>query len=281
MKIKSILLTLLLSQNVFSTTVEEADKLYKKRGEKDINSYLAAQAYLKLAADETNTLEKAKLYNKSSRSFYYIGRIRKKLDFLEDGVSAAKKAYQLLISSNGVPAKEEYKKEAAEAYYQYSANLGKWGQIKGPIRSLFRWPELERHLNWSKAIDITVSDYGALRILGRAYIKVPGKSAIEGLNFQKTAYENTLVDVNLPNGQTIKVSRNLTTNLFLMENYIEAGQTAPFCELYDKFVQIYESSEGNDNVLNQMNADIVPEARLDFVDFDENKDLHEKYDEDC
>ena len=86
MKIKSILLTLLLSQNVFSTTVEEADKLYKKRGEKDINSYLAAQAYLKLAADETNTLEKAKLYNKSSRSFYYIKKIyffNKTLSFMK------------------------------------------------------------------------------------------------------------------------------------------------------------------------------------------------------
>lgn len=68
----------------------------------------------------------------------------------------------------------------ADGYFYYALNLARWGQAKGTLNALFRLEELKDYLKATLARDTKdgrtgeeFEAYGANRILGRVYWKVP------------------------------------------------------------------------------------------------------------
>jgi tetratricopeptide (TPR) repeat protein len=117
----------------------------------------------KAAADK----EKAEVYWRLARAILYLGdeaedRGEKKkaiLPFFEKGEEFAEKAI-------GLDSKSYI------AYYWKSANLGRWGQVKGIMDSLFKADPMKKLL--VKAISINQDHADSFYVLGELYDELPG-----------------------------------------------------------------------------------------------------------
>jgi hypothetical protein len=86
----------------------------------------------------------------------------------------------------------------AEGYYYAGLNLGRWGEAKGVLASLGRKNELIAYMNQTIShptrqgqLGKTLDGYGASRVLGRLYFKLPtlfGGSYKESVKHLKEAY---------------------------------------------------------------------------------------------
>jgi hypothetical protein len=195
-------LSLVLSIGAFAQTATEAEALYKARANSRSGGQTAlkaAEMYVKVAAAATTDLEKATNLTKSAQAYYYAGEHtdgnkdeRKALHLI--GVDKAEAATALL---EGKAATAEEFKQLALSYYRTGSNLGKWAEANGIASSLGKWPTLKSLMK--KIIDLDggaykyVESYGANRILGRAYYKLPAPlgSKKKAFNYLNEAFENT------------------------------------------------------------------------------------------
>jgi hypothetical protein len=187
---------LLCSLTGFANT-QTAEDLFKARGENTQNAFKSYEIYLQMAQTETNKDVKAEDYWHASQAVYYVGS--KAIDnadkkkYHQLGYEAAAKGVALLegqISSLNPSQKEAL----ANSYYFYGAHLGKWGEANGIASSLGRWPELQETMKKIIAMKMAhVQDYGAYRILGRAFYKLPFPlgSNKKALKYLETAFEET------------------------------------------------------------------------------------------
>src|SRR3989339_333019 len=274
MKIIFALIGLLFSFSTLAISIEEAQTLYNQRGENINNARQAAEIFSQLASSEREVFLRAELLTLFAQAIYYYGdqlpeaQKEEKLAIFERGYSAAESAANLLALSPGVPGKIEYKTALARAYYFFCSNLGKWGEVKGVLNSLGKWPTLKEHLNYILNLDETVLDYGANRILGRAYMKIPYESNKKGLELLRTAYEKTLVKVG-----DVTLSRNSTTIIFFLESLRKENEKKTFCSVYSSFSSLSE----NESLWSEYNAERLPETKNDIQEFLENEFLAEYF----
>ncbi len=224
---------LLLSMNSFANTVEIAEGLYEIRGENVKNAVAAAKVYGELAHAALEKSEKAKLFYRQSEATYYVGNkatdngVKEKIH--KTGYEYSQKVISLLEGNVDDFEEEE---TLALAYFFYGANLGKWAEARGVSSSLGRAGELKETMQ--KIIDLgqeEIENYGAHRVLGRAFFKLPffaGGSDKKAEKFLKEAFENTLSD----DGE---VSVHGLNNLYYAEVLEKRNKKARACEILNSF----------------------------------------------
>lgn len=168
MKGKAILwgfLCLFLSAGLFSQTVDElitqGDQYYSEMqdmetAKKAFDSYM--KALLKME-------DKYEAYWRISRIQYYIG------------VHSQEKKEQKVIFSQGIYYGEkavQANSEKPDGYYWLGVNQGKYGEVKGILKSLSLVKPIKQAMNKVIDIDRAYEDGGADRVLGRVYFKLPG-----------------------------------------------------------------------------------------------------------
>ena len=203
MTMKTLTLSVLLAfsassfAEILGEDVEQAQTLYALRGEDKANALAAADLYAKIAANAENAVDKATMLNAESQAIYYVGtQVKEDKDkkvYFQRGMDAADAGIKLLVD-NEATMDDATKNVYAISYYQYGANLGKWAEANGVASSLGRWPELER--NMKKVMSLkqeAVVSFGAYRILGRAYYKLPAPigSNKKAETFLKKAFDET------------------------------------------------------------------------------------------
>lgn len=183
--LRSLTLASLLAFSVCSFAEEtpaelEAKTLYAKRSETVegiANAGQAAEAYKALADGEVADMaKKATLLNKESQAAYYVGtQVKTDAEKIPVFLRAMKAADAAIVAMGDETKLDEAGKEIlALAYYYSGANLGKWAEANGIASSLGRWGELQDKMKKVIALKKeAVQAYGAFRILGRAYYKLP------------------------------------------------------------------------------------------------------------
>jgi hypothetical protein len=273
-------LTFVLTSSAFAATINEAADLFNKREESIENARQAAIIYRDLAASETNELKKANLKTQESKAWYFVGNNSEKrsdkLNILEVGYNAAMEAINLLASTPGQAKNSDYVTPLSWAYYYYGANMGKWGEAKGVLASLFKWPHLKEHTSFILALDKTVAHYGGNRILARAFMKVPTESKEQGLAYLTEAYENTLTSVD---DGFITTSKSTTTTLYYLD-FLKKRRDDRYCEVFLGFADLADASEDVE-ILKELDPELVPEAKKDIEAFLNDSAYEEYYDSNC
>jgi tetratricopeptide (TPR) repeat protein len=176
--------------DVATAKLEEGKALYAERGNPvKLEAALSALATAESEAEDSDlkydilVLESASLYFKANHSF----NDSTKLALYTTAMEKADKA-------------KEVNEDYADAYFWHGANLARWGETTGIPKSLVHLPELVKELGKIddlKAHDgsegIAYDSYGANRILGRVYFKIPlafGGSTSKALRYLTPAYEN-------------------------------------------------------------------------------------------
>ncbi len=153
------------SSILFSQSVEEliaqADDLYNEM--KDMETAEKALELYRQALGVTE--DKYEPYWKIARVQYYIGahtaeKKDKKIIFSQ-GVYHAKKAMAL-------------QPEKTDGHYWLGVNNGKYGEVKGVMKSLSLVKPIKKSMFKIIEIDRGYEDGGADRVLGRVFFKVPG-----------------------------------------------------------------------------------------------------------
>ncbi|MFN8369714.1 MAG: hypothetical protein U0T83_03710 [Bacteriovoracaceae bacterium] len=201
MKFSGLILSLLVTANIFAASVNEAATLYTNRVLDVNNSLKSADMYGELAAAETDSLKKVQLLNKQSEAIYFYGQNASidndlKISMHDKGAAVAQGGIDLLAAGPGVSKNPAFDEALAESYYFWGANKGKWAEARGIASSLSQWPNLKEAMeNIIKLKKVQVQDFGAFRILGRAYYKLPwplGDKELS-LKYLKTANTKTAV----------------------------------------------------------------------------------------
>ncbi|MBT7609253.1 MAG: hypothetical protein HN576_05825 [Bacteriovoracaceae bacterium] len=233
MKNLFVIASLLVSMNAIAQSVEDAEFLFEDRGEDVANAVEAAEIYGDLAAVSTEKGEKANLLYRQSEALYYVGTQAKSKDDQEkihnNGVKVSEAAISLL---EGQVDNADQKHTLTEALFFWGANKGKWGAARGVLSSLGAIGPLKKSMNKILALNEKVEKFGADRILGRLYAKIPkigyGGSKKKSLKHLKKAFENTLI----PGGT---VSVHGTNNIYYAEILEETDNTAKACEVLKEF----------------------------------------------
>jgi tetratricopeptide (TPR) repeat protein len=145
----------------FGQTISEADALH------DQGQYLQARTLLLDAVDSASASEKAELYWRAARENIELGDIAEKekqpkdsiLKVFDEGEGFANKAI-------------DADQRSYQAYYWKSANIGRWGQVKGILDSLGRAGPMKELL--LKDISINPEHSDAYFVLGQLYRELPG-----------------------------------------------------------------------------------------------------------
>ncbi len=185
----------------------------------------SADLYVKASAAAADKVEKAKYMILASASIYFVGDASTnnpvKIEKFLKGIQLADEGLKLLGVEN-VPGlsdqqveqlkatlKGEHLTWVGEGLYFRGTNLGQWGQANGIVQSLSKWPELRRNMEIIKLLGLkSIHEFGANRVLGRGYFKIPGllggsvklatellteavkKSLVTGQIYSKNGYNN-------------------------------------------------------------------------------------------
>lgn len=261
--------TLLGSLVAHANTVEIATDLYSKRGEDVNNAKQAAKIFKTLAAAETDKLAKGKLMISGSEANYFVGTKQTEKDSIrkyhEAGYDVALAAVRLLREVPG----QEALTERSRALYFYGSNLGKWGETKFILSVLKLWKKkLRPRMMTLATLDDSVEDFGVYRILGRAFVKVPGEDKGQALKYLETAFENTKIKTD-----DFTVASNSTTTRYLLWAYTELNEDFDvedkFCDLYDSYETFVESDR---EVQDKVNLKLIPETQEEVKMFKQAKD---------
>jgi len=255
--VKNLILgLLLLSSTAFGATVEEANTLYADRGLDAAGvakAQSAADMYGQLASEAADNVTKGKLLTEQSKALYFVAAHTagndNKARIHNNGKNVAKSAMNILSGNNLL---------LAEATYQFGANLGKWGEAKGVTTSLGQWPTLKE--NMLNIIEVLkqeqVESYGAARILGRAYYKIPallGGSKKKSLKYLGKAFKKTLKP-------GTKISIYPINNVYVAETLIKNKKKSAAKKILTEFIT-YIDTHGYE----AYNADLVPETMDEYV----------------
>ena len=141
--------------------IAQGDELYVNRedpavAKQALDKYLEA---LKIDPDSYEALWRA------GKVIFSIGMAARtdeeKKKIFNDGVTYCKKA--VAVNPNRV-----------EGHFWMGVNLGKYGEARGVLKSLFLKNDIIREMNEVVKLDEAYEGAGAYRVLGRVYYKVPG-----------------------------------------------------------------------------------------------------------
>jgi hypothetical protein len=271
-QMKKLMLGMLLASTVSANTIEEATSLFASRANNEAglqNAIKAADMFKSLAASAATTEEKAMLKMKESEAIYFVGnRVSGKNNILaqfQRGYEAADFAAKNLKGS-----------EKAEALYWYTANQGRWGETNGVLSSLSRWkgemkPALDKVIAMGEEAQ-SVQHYGALRIYGKAQLKVPFASKKKGLAKLEKAYNSTLKTMEV-DGEEIEISGQVNNVVFFLWGLAkEDKKTDTFCEIFEAAEILFD---GGTEAFEAYDATQVPETEKELTDFFEGKGEYE------
>lgn len=230
----------------------QAAGFFAKRDYSNSGAYSAQEAadlYAKAVAAATNTSDKVKYLVAESSSLYFVGDATAandvKIDRFLKGENAADAATKLLGIADVATVTDaqlaqlkgklsaDDLKSLGDALYERGANLGQWGQANGVVQSLGKWAELRRNMEIIQVLGLTSThSYGAFRILGRGYYKIPGLlggDMTKATNYLQQAVKNTLVP-----GK--KFSRDGYNNTYYAEVLNENGDTDLAKALLQQFI---------------------------------------------
>ncbi len=159
-----ILMVLLLSATLFagSAKMAEADKLHEDA------AYEAEFTLLKgeIASADSNN-DKSEILWRMSRAALAI------TDQLErDGASKDELLSEFQIAWDYATKSLSYNEDNYNAYYWRAANIGRWGQTKGILDSLFKAGEMRDDLE--RAVNSNPNHGDSYYVLGMLYDSVPG-----------------------------------------------------------------------------------------------------------
>lgn len=255
---KALIVSLLMVTSVFAANVEEAKSLYSSRestGEGLSKALEAATMYEDLAKNETDSKAKAELLIEASRSYYFYANHLTDNDKKEALHGTAKN-----IATAAIDLAQQLQDIdlEARATYQFGANLGKWAEARGIGSSLGEWPHLrdsmEKIIKDLKKPE--VESAGALRILGRAYFKLPGLlggSTKKSLQYLSKANQMTLIP-------EAGISSNPSNIVYLAETMIEENQITLGKALLHKFIDYVEA-----NGAEKYNPKLIPETKDEVI----------------
>jgi tetratricopeptide (TPR) repeat protein len=168
MKTKIFLALLMVLCFSFSLYSQNAEELIAKADEicNGMNEMAEAQEALKLYQQAIGLLEnKYDAYWRIGRIQYYIGthteRKKEKKAIFSQGVYWSQKAVEL-------------DPEKPDGHYWLGVNNGKFGEVKGVLKSLALVKPVKQSMNKVIELDRSYEDGGADRVLGRVYFKLPG-----------------------------------------------------------------------------------------------------------
>lgn len=276
-----ISISLLGSLCASANTVEVATDHYSKRGLDANNAKLAAEIYETLAASEVNTVKKAELLVSQSEALYFLGTKQKsssaQIKVHTKGEEAGLEASKILKDD------ESNKTLRARALYFYGSNIGKRGLAEGGTEPLKLFKKvLKPKMAELISLDETVQEYGVYRILGLAYVKVPGLlggDKEKGLKMIRKGFDATVVE-----GDDFTVSSNSTTTRYMLFALMKNKYKTEFCALADEF---YAFAESERETQDAHNLDLIPETQDEVEQFLEPKkdtdqeDIINYYDKKC
>jgi len=266
---------------VFANTIEEAKTLYAKRGldaQGLKNAMEAAKIYKSLASDTGLTVEKkANLLINESEALYFVGLVQQRNGDEDAALKTFWSGYEVGLSAVNMLGNAPGDKEApvnpkvagnekvlAHAMYWELVNVLRWGKIYGIFQALAKWKEIGKpRIEDILRLDFTTMGYGVHRSAGKALLTLPGNQKIQGMgaiDFLKEAYEeneNTVGDITLSN--------NMATVTFYMEALRDAKDAGTFCPIYTSAAEFMASA--NDETINEMFPNLVPEAKFEYDDF--------------
>ena len=230
-----LLSTLTLSLNAFANDVDTAEELYDLREENVENAVKAGEIYGTLAGVEEDLNTKADLIYNQARAVYYVGSVTEDKD---QKLEIFKRCYK--IAETGMKLigdePEDYDQEElwAKNTFYFGAGLAKWGETKGPVAAIGKWPKLRDTMESiiSKGF-ADLEEYGANRILGRAYYKIPkimGGSMKKSLKYLSEAFEESLAD-------DAEVSTHGLNNLFYADVLKSTGDKEKACTILKTFIE--------------------------------------------
>jgi hypothetical protein len=156
-------LTIATGAVIAETLIEQIDRMHEE--EQHQENY----ALIKGAIDSANgNVEKAELYWRLARTVLEIGDLLKQdgtdeseiLDTFSEGEGYADRSIELNPNSH-------------HGYYWKSANIGRWGETKGVLNSLFKAKSMRSIL--SEALSINPEHADSYYVLGIMHRKVPGR----------------------------------------------------------------------------------------------------------
>ncbi|HHF42131.1 MAG: hypothetical protein DRJ11_01980 [Candidatus Aminicenantes bacterium] len=139
----------------------EGDALYQKMMDME-----TAKAALSKYHQAAGLLEnKYEAYWRISRILYYIGdhseKKKDKKSYFSQGIYYGQRAVEL-------------EPNRPEGHYWLGVNYGKYGEVRGVLKSLSLVKPIKQEMNKVIEIDRSFEDGGADKVLGRVYFKLPG-----------------------------------------------------------------------------------------------------------
>ncbi len=231
------------------------------------NALDAAKIYADLAKDESDSNAKASLLIKQSEALYFAGYAStnkdRKLERHLLGSEIADKGLVILglkdPANIDAAAVEKLKKLpqdqlaiVAEGLYFRGINLGQWGNARGVVDSLGRWPELRTTMETIVKIGFKqIHEFGAYRVLGRAYFKIPG--LLGGSNEKAEKYLSAAVAGSLANPQDpSSPSTNGLNNTYFAELLIDLNRITAAKKLLNAFIAADPET---------LNLELIPETK--------------------
>lgn len=252
---------------VHASTLTEAEVAYNLRDFSEVglkSAQTAASIYGELAQSADNQESKNNFLIGQSMSYYFVGTAVSKKD---DKIKYHLKGYEaadMVVKSYGISDVEKVSDEKldelaelpeqklnqlGEALYYRGINLGQWGNANGVLDSLSRWPELRDNMFLLVNLGLEgIHEFGAYRVLGRGYFKIPG--ILGGSMKKATKYLTDAVKGSVAEGQFF--STNGTNNIYYAELLKETGETKTAIAYLAKFI----SAD-----VNQLHPDLVPENK--------------------
>jgi hypothetical protein len=276
--LKSIALSLMLAlfglgleANVFAGDKETAESLFKARDLDTVGvkkALDAANLFYKAGQSESDMDQKVLCLTKSAEALYFYADNNSdnkiKIKYFLQAANYAMEAAKPLEAKPGKVKVAGKEAALATAYYWFGASKARWAEANGVLNSLTEWPTVKEYMNYiiKDLKQASLISYGANRILGKAYMKLPWPMGSKDWSYDylKEAFDNT--SANDPDG----ISNYGINVLFYAEILVEKGDK----DLAREILNILISKESN---LEAYNADRIPESKKEIR---EAKDLLKK-----
>lgn len=168
-----------------SDLIDEADALF------DSDQHREGYEFLKDAVDRAGSdSERAELLWRLSRVTMEVGDIEE-----AEGVSAGDLLARFEEAEGYADRAIELDPDMYQAYYWKSANMGRWGEIKGILNSLFKAGPMRDLLETT--ITLYPDHAASYYVLGIMYRKVPGRPISFGNGIYAVSFSRKSIDANL------------------------------------------------------------------------------------
>lgn len=146
----------------FQSIVDQADKYHDQEKHEVAKDFLISSI-----KSTTGNSRKAELYWRLARAYLNLG------DDAEDNGADEKALLEIFLAGEDAASKAiDLDPDNHLAYYWKSGNIGRWGQTKGILNSLFKAKPMRKLL--TRAIEINPEHADSYYVLGQLYEQVPG-----------------------------------------------------------------------------------------------------------